>query len=225
MQSWRDIMSGESYSSFETPGSALPHLGQRPAVLVIDAVKSFLGEEGLTLEESIAQWPLSCGPAGWSAVPKLDELITSARANSVPVIYTVGNPSILGGATKHVPADPDRALAEAQEIAGPLRPAEGEIVIPKTMPSAFFGTPLTSLLVRLKVDSLIVGGCTTSGCVRATVVDGHSLGWPVIVAEDASFDRAELSHNVSLFEMNAKYATVATVNQISRTFAALTASP
>jgi nicotinamidase-related amidase len=221
MHSWRDIMPGESYSSFDTPGTALPSIGQRPALLVIDVVKSFLGEQGMTLEQSVVQWPLSCGPAGWAALPKLQGLIGAARSNSVPVIYTVGDPSVLGGATKPVGTNPGKAQAGAQDIPEQLRPAEGEAVIPKAMPSAFFGTALTSLLVRLKVDSLIVSGCTTSGCVRATVVDGHSHGWSVVVAEDASFDRAELSHNVSLFEMNAKYATVSDVHQISQSLASL----
>lgn len=215
MNSWRTVMPSRGYESFDTSTADLSRLGTRPALLVVDVVTSFLGEEGQSLEESIASRPLSCGPSGWAALALIRSLIEAARANEVPVIYTTGNPGVLGGATKNLVDGRDVAQREAQEIPPQIAPAEGEVVIAKSRPSAFFGTPMSALLIQNRVDSLVVCGCTTSGCVRATVVDGHSWGWPVVVAEDACFDRAPLSHDVSLFEMNAKYATVATVAEIA----------
>ena len=88
----------------------------------------------------------------------------------------------------------------------------------KSRASAFFGTVLTTIMIREKVDSLIIIGCATSGCVRASVIDGHSLGWPVIVAHNACFNRAPLSHDVNLFEMNAKYAHVVSTAEILAAF-------
>lgn len=97
---------------------------------------------------------------------------------------------------------------DAQEIPEPTAPREGDVVIRKTKPSVFYGTPLLSSLVDRRVDTVIVTGCTTSGCVRATVVDAFSNGFATIVVEDAVFDRGELSHAVNLFDMDQKYADV-----------------
>ena len=86
-------------------------------------------------------------------------------------------------------------------------------------PSVFFGSNLISYLTLLGCDSLIVTGCTTSGCVRATVVDAFSYNIRVAVAEDACFDRSEASHAISLCDMHAKYADVMPAREI-RTFIA-----
>lgn len=219
MQSWRDVMSEEAYKGFGASMERAVEAGQRPALLIIDVVTAFLGEPGLSLKESVAERPLSCGPAGWSALTHIKELIEWARAKDFPVIYTVGNSGILGGALTR-PVDERQAghseIAEIPDVIAPLPP---EAVIAKPRASAFFGTPLAALLVKQKVDSLIVTGCTTSGCVRASVVDGHSHGWPVVIAEDAVFDRAKLSHDVSLFEMNAKYGQVSGSKDIMEAYA------
>jgi nicotinamidase-related amidase len=212
-------MSDEGYEAFGTAQKPGTRLGERPALLVIDVVTAFLGGEGLSLEDSIADRPLSCGPAGWSALPKVNGLIELARGHGFPVIYTVGDSAVLGGALRDAVDERQSGGAEMVEIPDQIAPLQGESVIAKGRASAFFGTPLTALLIKQRIDSLIVAGCTTSGCVRATVVDGHSLGWPVVVAEDASFDRAKLSHDVSLFEMNAKYAQVLSVDEIVAAFA------
>jgi maleamate amidohydrolase len=213
-------MSDEAYEAFDAGLDPTPGVGQRPALLIIDVVTAFLGEEGLSLAASLADRPLSCGQAGWLALPRVQALLEWARDRGFPVIYTVGDSDILGGALKKAVDDRQASRSEMAEIPDAITPLPGEAVIPKARASAFFGTPLTALLIKQKVDSLIVVGCTTSGCVRATVVDGHSLGWPVVVAEDASFDRAKLSHDVSLFEMNAKYAQVVTVKDIIAAYAA-----
>ena len=89
-----------------------------------------------------------------------------------------------------------------------IAPGPKDIVIKKQKPSGFFGTNLASYLTLLGCDSVIVVGTTTSGCVRATVVDAFSLNYRVILAEEGCFDRSEASHAVSLCDMHAKYADV-----------------
>jgi maleamate amidohydrolase len=89
-----------------------------------------------------------------------------------------------------------------------------DIVIKKQKPSGFFGTNLASYLTLLGCDSVIVVGTTTSGCVRATVVDAFSLNYRVILAEEGCFDRSEASHAVSLCDMHAKYADVLPMAEI-----------
>jgi len=89
-----------------------------------------------------------------------------------------------------------------------LQPADDELVISKQYPSAFFGTTLDSTLKDLGVDTLIITGVTTSGCIRATCVDAMSNGFVPIVVADACGDRHEAPHDANLFDMNAKYADV-----------------
>jgi maleamate amidohydrolase len=95
-----------------------------------------------------------------------------------------------------------------------IEPRAGELVIRKQKPSAFFGTPLIPYLVSLKVDSLIFMGTTTSGCVRASVIDAFSNNYRCTIVEDGSFDRFEVSHAVNLFDLQAKYADVVSSAQV-----------
>jgi nicotinamidase-related amidase len=101
----------------------------------------------------------------------------------------------------------------ANQIPDLIRPRPGEVVIQKTKPSAFFGTPLASYLTGLGVDTVLVTGTTTSGCVRATVVDAFSNNFRTLVVEEAVFDRGDLPHKANLFDMHSKYADVITVDE------------
>jgi len=103
---------------------------------------------------------------------------------------------------------------DGNEIVAMIAPGPRDIVIKKQKPSGFFGTNLASYLTLLGCDSVIVVGTTTSGCVRATVVDGFSLNYRVIVAEEGCFDRSEASHAVSLCDMHAKYADVVPLAEV-----------
>jgi maleamate amidohydrolase len=127
-------------------------------------------------------------------------LLEAARGAGIPVIYT------------------RRIGDQIPEIIAPL---EDEIVIAKDKPSAFFGTPLVSYLTALGIDTLIVAGTSTSGCVRATVVDAFSLNYAVVVVEDCVFDRGSVSHKVNLFDMQAKYADVLSLEQVTALIGAL----
>ncbi len=89
-----------------------------------------------------------------------------------------------------------------------IAPEPGDILLPKKHPSAFFGTALASHLIDLKVDTLFVTGCTTSGCVRGSVVDAFAYNFHVVVPETCVYDRSAVSHAVNLFDMASKYAEV-----------------
>ncbi len=89
-----------------------------------------------------------------------------------------------------------------------IKPRDNEFIVRKARASAFFGTHLITYLVRKNIDCLLVAGTSTCGCVRGTVLDGYSYGYPVFPVEECIFDRSRTSHLVNLFEMNAKYATV-----------------
>ena len=111
--SWRNVMDAQAYASFNAaPGGPLK-LGIRPALMVVDVVTAFLGEESLPLGESISTWPLSCGPTGWAALSRIEALIRASRSAGISVIYTTGNPGVLGGATKTLVDTRDDAIDSA----------------------------------------------------------------------------------------------------------------
>ncbi len=195
--------------------------GKRPALLVIDVNYAFCGERALPVVESIRRWKRSCGEAAWRAVPLIGSLIASAREGGAPVVYSTGRER--AGDWRRGASDwkktwrDERGEAPASEPAGARRgtdivdeiaPASGDIVIVKHKPSAFHEAPLESHLTLLEVDSLVVCGATTSGCVRATVTDAFSRNYRVAVVADACFDRLEVSHAVSLLDLDMKYADV-----------------
>ncbi|MFC8666898.1 isochorismatase family protein [Streptomyces sp. NPDC057199] len=195
-------------------------LGGRPALIVVDVVHSFTGSPGLTLEQAAAEYPTACGPAAWAAIPHVRKAVDLFSGEGWPIVYTVtmaGAAPLYGGTVKSeltglgdVMKHPD-----ARAIPHEVEPPEDALVLAKPKASAFFDTPLLSYFIRRNVDSVVVTGSTTSGCVRATVIDAHSHGYPTFVVEEAVFDRSRLSHGVNLFEMNAKYADVIGIDRLA----------
>jgi maleamate amidohydrolase len=186
-------------------------LGSKPALLVVDVTYGFCGDRPEPILDSVKRFRSSSGEAAWSAIAEIQRLLGAARSAGVPVIYTRGmgrdasvSPGRWGDKNPRVVEDNE----SHHEIVAEIAPAPGDIVLRKAKPSAFFGTPLTSLLIELGVDSLLVCGGTTSGCVRATVVDGFSLNYSVAVVGEATFDRVQASQWIGLFDMDLKYADV-----------------
>jgi nicotinamidase-related amidase len=183
----------------------------RPALLIVDVTRSFVGSRRMPLLEAIEEYPTSCGERGWDALPQIRALLDAGRRAGVPVIYTRAADFLrpfAASTTKSENPEAQYTDEHAQDFPELTAPQSGELVIDKAKASAFFGTPLETCLRHLGVDSLIVAGTTTSGCVRASVVDAHSHGFTVFVVEECCFDRFESAHRANLFDMNAKYATV-----------------
>jgi nicotinamidase-related amidase len=211
-KAWRDVIPAGDRAIYDAAGYGRRGArGTRPALLVIDVTYGFIGREPLPILDSIARYPNSCGERGWEAMDRIAILVRRARDCSIPVYYTAG---VTDHAVRHAGRWREkhpRTLEQpedAQVIPELIAPQDGDVVIRKTKPSVFYGTPFLSSLVDQRVDTIIVSGCTTSGCVRATVVDAFSNGFATIVVEDGVFDRGELSHAVNLFDMDQKYADV-----------------
>lgn len=192
--------------------------GERPALLVVDVSYGFCGDRPQPILESVRRWHNSCGEEAWVAIAAISRLLAAARAKRVPVIYSTA-PTPRGdgfGRGRWSDKNPRHAEADARahEIVSDIAPLPYEIVIEKSKPSVFFGTMLAGYLVDLQADSLIVCGTTTSGCVRATVVDAFSHNYRVAVVEEATFDRSQASHWISLFDIDMKYADVCAADDV-----------
>jgi maleamate amidohydrolase len=195
-------------------------LGTKPALLLIDLYRWVFGDKPEPLLEAIKTWPLSCGLAGWNALPHIQKLLAVAREIGIPVIHVVnmdGN-GVEGRYPNKGREDLSPEALERRrrkyEIVDELKPIPGETVLQKSSPSAFWGTPLFGHLNWLRVDTILVCGESTSGCVRASVVDGCTNRFRMVVAEECVFDRHETAHAMNLFDMDRKYAAVLPVDDV-----------
>lgn len=192
--------------------------GIKPALLLIDLYRWVFGDQAEPLLEAIKTWPSSCGLAAWNAVPHIQKLLAKAREVAIPIVHMTGlgdESGVKGWSTSRGTEGPSVMSPEASEryrrrydIIDEVKPLPGEAVLLKASPSAFWGTPLMGHLNLLDVDTLITCGESTSGCVRASVVDGCTYRYRMIVVEECVFDRTEASHAINLFDMNQKYADV-----------------
>ena len=198
-------------------------LGKRPALIVVDMNYNWVGDRREPVLESIKRIRHSCGEEAWDALSVVCQLIEKARKKNIPIIYTTGLSPENNYESRRKPwknhrhdEDETKAFSQRMEIVKEIAPQPSDIVIPKLKPSGFFGTPLQSVLNDYGVDTLLVTGGSTSGCVRATVVDAFSFNYFVAVVEDAVFDRIQLSHKANLLDMNMKYADVMKAQDIVR---------
>ena len=199
--------------------------GERPVILVVDVNYNFTGDKPEPILDSIKRWPNSCGEDAWESMRHIRSLIEAGRAKGIPVIYTTGTMRSDGWdrgswAWKNSRTGEWRSQHEGHksnldgnEINPEIAPAPQDIIIRKLKPSGFHGTPLSSFLTNLKADSIIMVGTTTSGCVRASVIDAFSENYHVALVEEGCFDRSEASHAINLCDMNAKYADVIGVDE------------
>ncbi len=175
--------------------------GQRPALILVDFVQAYF-DHNCALYAGVED-----------ALASALRVREVARAAGIPVIYTnvaYHEDGADGGVFFRKAPVLKNFIAGNPMGAWPsdLQPADGELVISKQYPSAFFGTSLASTLHVMGIDTLIITGVTTSGCIRATCVDTMSHGFIPIVVADACGDRHEAPHEANLFDMNAKYADV-----------------
>jgi nicotinamidase-related amidase len=211
---WKDVISADTLEIYARYRRAT-FVGPKPAILAIDLFnKVYDGGSGPILEAD-RRSPGACGEYAWNAIEPTKRLLAAARAAGAPIVYTTSPSDQIGKlrATNRVRTAPTANL-DPWAIREDFSPEPGDLVIIKERASAFFGTPLQAYLQKMDIDSLVVCGETTSGCVRATVVDGYSHGFHVTVAEECTFDRSLLCHEVNLFDMHHKYADVMHVDEI-----------
>ena len=222
MTTWDDILTPRDKEVFALSGyGKRAGFGQRPAVLIIDVNYNFVGDKSEPILESVKRFRNSCGAEGWDGVHHIGELLAEARKKHLPTFYTTGHDdrtnSVAFGRwqAKNSRSGEDRneSWDKGNEIVVEIAPQPGDIVVRKQKPSAFFGTALMSMLNEVHADSVLVCGTTTSGCVRASVIDAFSYNMKVSVVEECVFDRGQASHKINLFDMAMKYADVISLTE------------
>lgn len=211
-QPWSGVITADDEARYRAAGFGQPSgIGERPALLIIDVQYRTVGDEPAPFFDSVENYyRTSCGQAGWDTMPHIEQLLKAFRVAGHPVLYPYVAPKETYDAGRlgaKVPAIMDVAQ-RGYEFVRQVAPTEQDVLLPKRHPSAFFGTPLVSYLIERAVDTLVVTGCTTSGCVRASVVDAFAYNFRVVVPHDAVYDRSATVHQVNLFDMGQKYADV-----------------
>lgn len=206
---WEDILDDE-LRLLLAKRQPRPSLGKRPAIIAVDLYDLVYDGGPRPVIELMDKFPASCGEYAWAALPPTIKLFATARALNVPIVHVnYDNRPETDPANIHPTNRKKRqANLDLYKIKDELAPAEGELVVFKKRASAFFGTPLCAFLNELQADSLLFVGESTSGCLRSSVVEGWSYGYPCFVVADGVYDRYLLNHKVSLLDLHLKYATV-----------------
>ncbi|MGE6740566.1 isochorismatase family protein [Allorhizobium pseudoryzae] len=215
---WADIVPADLIELY-APYQRETFVGPRPALVLIDLYNLAYRGGAVPPASLLDQYPSSCGIYAHQAIEPTKRLIAAARAAGVPIFYCtsdhrpMASPTGVGATRRKKPAATER-LPDDFEIWQDFAPQDGDIIIRKQRASIFQGTPLVSHLNLLGVQSLIVCGESTSGCVRASCVDGYSNGLHVSLVEECTYDRHELVHKMNLFDLHHKYADVMHVEEV-----------
>ena len=210
---WRGFVDDETeeiYSHYKRD----VFVGENPAVLMVDVYKASYEGGQQRVIDVIKEHPSSCGERAWAMVEPAKQLLEASRAAGIPITYCTGDTrssSSKGRATNRQVLNEHN---ESYDILDELAPEDGELVVYKQRASAFYGTPLMSHLTQMGIQSLIMGGGTTSGCLRAAVQDAKANGFHVTLVEECCYDRTAMNHMVNLFDMHHKYADVMHLDEV-----------
>jgi nicotinamidase-related amidase len=229
MLSWEEIMSKRPWDDVITERDRAVYalggfakrgeLGERPAVVLIDVLYHSVGDKPEPILESVKKYPASCGEEGWQAVHNIRRLIDRARAAGVPVIHVIPTEKTeetVGRYANKMPGivkEMSVGSHSSKDIVEEVTPLPGERIVRKPKSSGFFKTNLKETLDELGVDTVLLTGCTTSGCVRLTAADAFQHDMKAAVIEECVYDRGQASHAVNLWDMNAKYADVISLDE------------
>lgn len=219
---WDDFVTKLDKQVFEAAGYGKQMgYGKKPALFIIDVHYNFVGDEPEHILESIKKYRTSCGERGWAVVREIEKILKAIRGKNFPVFYTVSErrKDYFDSGVQRLKSfrhmEPTSVVgSKGTQVVSELAPEEIDILISKRKPSAFFGTPLMSYLNDLDVDTIILTGTSTSGCIRATAVDSFAYNFKTIIPEECCFDRFDSSHAINLFDLNTKYVDVVPLEEV-----------
>lgn len=177
------------------------NVGDSPAVVVVDMQRFIIGEER-PIFDVIQDHQLAIGEKAWEALDPIEAVLNAARTSDLPIMYT------------RIVPDETNLSEDELKVVDQISPEPPDPVIEKTYTSSFFGTDLATRLVRHGIDTVVIVGNVTSGCIRATAIDAIQHGFNVVLPRDCVFDRIEISHRIALLEIWLKYGSVASREQV-----------
>ena len=214
MRVWEDTLTDEDRKVLELrPPREKQGFGERPAVVVVDMNRGAVGDN-VPIPEQVKRYPNGCGEHAWATIPHMQRVLQCARGAGVPVIYSRHIFRAIHGLPRA--EDPTFVYSELNpdsELQPEVAPQPGDLLIEKQRASVFFQTGLIYMLLHKKIDSLLLVGNSTSGCIRATAIDALGYGFRPAVIEECVFDRIQMSHNASLFDLQFKYCDVPSVDE------------
>jgi nicotinamidase-related amidase len=208
---WKDVIDPDTLQIYQAYRRKT-YVGDNPAVLAIDLYNKAYQGGAKPVREVNRLYSGSCGVNAWNALEPTQRLLAAARRAGIPIIYTTRHADT--GGVDSTFRRKGREAEELYHIKAEVAPQPGDLVIHKERASCFFGTPLVAHLRQLRVESLIICGESTSGCVRASTVDAYSYAFHNVVVEECTYDRSMLSHKVNLFDLHHKYADVMHLDEV-----------
>lgn len=216
---WEDLLTDEDKIVIES-GNIRPRkpLGKNPLLLIIDCQPNYIGADK-PITEQLDEWPSGGGLEAWDSVRRIIKVRNEARKAGVPVFYTRNvqrqtlqfdsfSQKTNRDQTKYMEGNPATFLLPE------LGALDNELIISKAYPSAFYGTPLLSYLVKLGIDTIIIAGNSTSGCCRQTAADAVSMKFSLGYIEDCITDRTGPSHKIGMLDMHLNYGNVITSDEV-----------
>ena len=213
MRVWDNYITEELREMYKHYHS-VPMIGCRPCLLLIDLYNLSYKGGNKSVMEVIKTNPSGCGVNAHQAIQPTKELISFFRSEELPIIFTTRDWQAHSSGLHSTQRKRKGITPADYDIFPEFELFKTDFIIYKSRASVFYQTNLDNLIAHLGVDSIIVGGESTSGCVRASVVDAYSRGFPPILVEECVFDRNPVSHAVNLFDMHHKYAHVAKLTRV-----------
>jgi nicotinamidase-related amidase len=205
---WKDVYDEETLRA-SAKYARETKIDDSPALLLVDLYNFVYDGGNRPLREIQDDYPGTCGEFAWAAIEPTKKLIAAARAADIPIIYLTRRVvTAIASTTRGFPKARGTMKPDAYDIWKDFTPQPGDTLIYKERASGFYGTPLVAYLNKMRIHSLIICGESTSGCLRNTVQDAYMNSYHVSVAEECCYDRNQLSHKASLFDMHHKYADV-----------------
>jgi maleamate amidohydrolase len=214
---WQDVIPAhllELYKHYQRD----VYVGEKPALVAIDLYEMAYQGGNRPVSEVSKTYPSACGEFAWNAIPPTQRVFAAARAAGIPIFYSTtdtrpdAKPTVIKATNRRGGSYDDDGFAIRPEFA----PQAGDVVIRKMRASAFFGTPLSAHLTQLGIQSIIMFGESTSGCLRASAVDAYSHGYHVTLVEECCYDRDALLHKINMFDLHHKYADVMKADEVVR---------
>lgn len=216
---WKDVVDAATLEIYRPYVRDVGIVG-KSALLSIDLFAGVFPSGPMSMLDAMRENPKSCGPYAWEAKPKIKHLLDVARIHRWPIVQTTSDRLLRPKDQTRRATNRDESALSFEQIEKDFQIDEyfdvqqNDYILYKGRASAFFATGLSDYLHTLGVETVVICGESTSGCVRSSAVDAFSHGFHVVIVEDCVFDRHLLSHKISLFDLHHKYADVIALDRL-----------